>query len=144
MPAGFGFVVNERNEVLLIQRGYGKQKGQWSLPGGNRDGGESLRETAVRETREETGIRMTAADLYYSERHRFEYRVGDALADACEFRRRSAWTLRGSARICYSMMTIWPLARTGGPLSSGRARIPVVAGCTIPALGWSQRALVLW
>ena len=37
------------------------------------DKGESLRKTAVRETREETGIKMTADDLYYkSERHRFE------------------------------------------------------------------------
>ena len=33
MPA-FGLVVNERNEVLLIQRGYGKEKSKWSLPGG--------------------------------------------------------------------------------------------------------------
>ena len=52
MPAGFGLVVNERNEILMIQRGYGKEKGLWSLPGGNRDKGESLRKTAVRETRE--------------------------------------------------------------------------------------------
>ena len=72
MP-GFGLVVNERNEILLIQRGYGKSKGQWSLPGGQQDKGESLRKTAVRETREETGIKMTADYLYHkSERHRFE------------------------------------------------------------------------
>ena len=72
MPA-FGLVVNERNEILMIQRGYGREKGQWSLPGGQRDKGESLRRTAVRETLEETGIRMSADELYYkSERHSFE------------------------------------------------------------------------
>ena len=64
MPA-FGLVVNDRNEILLIQRGYGKEKGKWSLPGGRRDKGETYLDTAVRETREESGIRMTADDLYY-------------------------------------------------------------------------------
>ena len=64
MAAGFGLVVNDNNEILLIQRGYGSRKGKWSLPGGNRDPGESLRQTAVRETREETGIRMKADRLY--------------------------------------------------------------------------------
>ena len=74
MPA-FGLVINEQNEVLLIQRGYGKEKGKWSLPGGQRDKGESLKKTAVRETREETGIRMDADDLYLyykGNRHNFE------------------------------------------------------------------------
>ena len=64
MPA-FGLVVNHKDEILLIQRGYGKDKGKWSLPGGMRDKGESLKRTAVRETCEETGIRMTADSLYY-------------------------------------------------------------------------------
>ena len=64
MPA-FGLVVNDKREILLIQRGYGKDRGKWSLPGGMRDKGESLKRAAVRETREETGIRMTADSLYY-------------------------------------------------------------------------------
>ena len=63
MPA-WGLVVNDRNEILLIQRGYGKEKGKWSLPGGMRDKGESYKRTAVRETREETGIKMSADVLY--------------------------------------------------------------------------------
>ena len=64
MPA-FGLVVNGKNEILLIQRGYGKDRGKWSLPGGMRDRGESLKGAAVRETLEETGIRMSADTLYY-------------------------------------------------------------------------------
>ena len=64
MPA-FGFVVNSKNEILLIQRGYGKDRGKWSLPGGMRDRGESLKRAAVRETLEETGIKMSADTLYY-------------------------------------------------------------------------------
>lgn len=71
--AAFGLVVNDRNEILLIQRGYGGSKGKWSLPGGHAEKGESLRETARRETLEETGIAMSTDVLYYkSERHRFE------------------------------------------------------------------------
>ena len=72
MP-GFGLVVNDRNEILLIQRGYGRSKGKWSLPGGHANKGERLRQTAIRETLEETGIRMSTDVLYNkSERHRFE------------------------------------------------------------------------
>ncbi len=72
MPA-WGLVVNDRNEILLIQRGFGKEKGKWSLPGGMRDKGESYKRTAVRETREETGIKMSADWLYIeSKSHRFE------------------------------------------------------------------------
>ena len=65
---GFGFVVNKRNEILLIQRGYGKERGKWSLPGGIQEEGDSLRRTAIKETREETGIRMESMRLYYKGR----------------------------------------------------------------------------
>ena len=52
----FCLVENEKEQVLLIQRGYGKEKGRWSLPGGFVDKGESSRHAAYRETKEETGL----------------------------------------------------------------------------------------
>ena len=88
MPA-FGLVVSERNEILLIQRGYGKERGKWSLPGGQRDRGESLKSTAVRETFEETGIRMTAADLYHrGKTHNFEVWRGGRIGGRLKVQRK--------------------------------------------------------
>ena len=52
----FCLVENSRGEVLFIQRGYGKEKGKWSLPGGLVDRGESSKHAAYRETKEETGL----------------------------------------------------------------------------------------
>ena len=37
------------------------RKGEWSIPGGRQEAGETVRETAVREVREETGL--TIGDL---------------------------------------------------------------------------------
>ena len=73
MGAGFGIVVNSRNEMLLIQRALGYARGRWSLPGGRQQPGESLRQTATRETQEQTGVRMRSRRLYVrSRRHNFE------------------------------------------------------------------------
>jgi ADP-ribose pyrophosphatase YjhB (NUDIX family) len=46
-------VVNDADEILLIRR---SDNGNWAVPGGGIDLGESVRQAAVRETREETGI----------------------------------------------------------------------------------------
>ncbi len=51
----FCLVEDKAGRVLLVQRGYGKEKYQWSLPGGHVDHKESSWRAAVRETREETG-----------------------------------------------------------------------------------------
>src|ERR1700728_4047059 len=46
-------VTNEGGDVLLIQR---SDNGNWAIPGGAIDLGESLTQAAVRETKEETGV----------------------------------------------------------------------------------------
>ncbi len=51
------------DEVLLIERGKGALKGQWSLPGGHIEPGETARAAAVREVREETGVEVELASL---------------------------------------------------------------------------------
>lgn len=45
-------VLNDKNEILLIK---GPLRG-WEMPGGQVEEGESLKEAAIRETKEESGI----------------------------------------------------------------------------------------
>ena len=58
-----GFVVWREDKVLLIQRGREPLKGQWSIPGGKVEWGETLEETAHRELEEETGVKAHLIDL---------------------------------------------------------------------------------
>ncbi|MGB0922206.1 MAG: NUDIX hydrolase [Alphaproteobacteria bacterium] len=58
-----GVVVLRRDSVLLIRRKNPPRQGHWSIPGGRQEAGETIRETAVREVREETGIEITLGPL---------------------------------------------------------------------------------
>lgn len=55
---GVGVVVCKDDAVLLIQRGNPPRRGDWGLPGGAVELGETLREAARREVREECGIEI--------------------------------------------------------------------------------------
>lgn len=52
---GAGIVVWRGDEVLLIRRGKPPHAGEWSIPGGKVEYGETVREAALRELMEETG-----------------------------------------------------------------------------------------
>jgi 8-oxo-dGTP pyrophosphatase MutT (NUDIX family) len=69
VPSANVVVVNDEGEILLIRR---SDNGNWALPGGGMDLGESLPHTAVRETAEETGIDVEVTGLvgiYTDPRH---------------------------------------------------------------------------
>ena len=51
-------IVDEGARVLLVQRRFEPLAGQWSLPGGAVDVGETLAECVAREMREETGLEV--------------------------------------------------------------------------------------
>jgi len=53
---GCAAIVWRGDEVLLIRRGRSPLKGQWSIPGGRQVWGETVRECALRELKEETGL----------------------------------------------------------------------------------------
>jgi 8-oxo-dGTP pyrophosphatase MutT (NUDIX family) len=56
----------DEGEVLLITRrapGLRAHAGQWALPGGRRDPGESIEAAALRELHEETGVQAGPADV---------------------------------------------------------------------------------
>jgi len=54
--ATVGVVCLRGAEVLLIKRGNPPRQGQWSLPGGRLEGGETLTVGALRELSEETSV----------------------------------------------------------------------------------------
>ena len=58
-----GVVCWRGEEVLLIRRGRPPRLGEWSIPGGKVEWGESLVEAALRELREETGVEAELAGL---------------------------------------------------------------------------------
>lgn len=53
---GVGVIVWRGDRLLLIRRGRAPRLGQWSLPGGAQEVGETVFQAAVREVREETGL----------------------------------------------------------------------------------------
>lgn len=67
-------------KVLLSRRfNTGYADGQYSVPAGHLDGGETVRDAAAREAREETGVRIEAGDIHFSSvMHRVE---GDERVD---------------------------------------------------------------
>ena len=60
---GVGAVIIENDRVLLVKRGHPPLLGEWSIPGGVLEVGEMLRDAAVREAREETGLAVETGEL---------------------------------------------------------------------------------
>jgi 8-oxo-dGTP diphosphatase len=55
---GVGAVIVDEGKVVLIKRRYEPLAGQWSLPGGAVEVGETLEECVAREMLEETGLEV--------------------------------------------------------------------------------------
>jgi ADP-ribose pyrophosphatase YjhB (NUDIX family) len=60
---GVGAVIVDGGRVVVVRRGHEPLKGEWSIPGGVLEIGEALREGAVREALEETGLVVEAGEV---------------------------------------------------------------------------------
>jgi ADP-ribose pyrophosphatase YjhB (NUDIX family) len=77
VPAATAFVLDRQERVLLIRR---TDNGLWAIPGGAQDFGESIAQTAVRETKEEAGtdIEVTGiVGIYTDPKHVMAYSNGE-------------------------------------------------------------------
>ncbi len=118
---GVGAVILHEGRLLLIQRGQEPLKGEWSLPGGAVETGETLEEALVREVFEETGLNVQVLEqvgvfdrISRDEQRRVRYHyvlidylctvIGGALrvatdAAAARWVRREEWNSHGALRI---------------------------------------------
>lgn len=77
MVGAAALIFNEQNELLLLHR---TDNGCWGIPGGALEPGESLEDTARRETREETGLKiesLTFFDIFSGPEFYYRYPNGD-------------------------------------------------------------------
>jgi len=78
-----GVVCLRGDEVLLIQRGTAPRKGEWSIPGGRIEAGETEAQAAIRELTEETSVSadlLTKITALNADFEGFHYRLHDYLA----------------------------------------------------------------
>lgn len=85
-----GGVVIRGQRVLLVRRGKAPSKGQWAIPGGRVELGETLQEAVEREILEETGVRVQAGEICHvfdvvrrdeAGHVRFHYVIVDLMAE---------------------------------------------------------------
>ncbi len=117
---GVGAVIVQDGRVLLIRRGTEPLLGQWSLPGGTLELGESLIGGVIREVSEETGLMVEALELVElldrihrdGESVRYHYVIADYLcrvvggnlkaasdADAVRWVERAEWNGHSALRL---------------------------------------------
>ncbi|WP_194831933.1 NUDIX domain-containing protein [Nocardia sp. XZ_19_369] len=77
VPGGSALIVDEQGAILMQRR---SDSGNWSLPGGTMEIGETLEHCVVRETKEETGLDIEITGLlgiYTDPEHVIAYSDGE-------------------------------------------------------------------
>lgn len=73
-----GLIVNDEGLLLMVRRARDPGKGQWGLPGGFVDRGESIEEALYREVLEETQLKVTSQQLLTTGPNVYSYRGWDS------------------------------------------------------------------
>jgi 8-oxo-dGTP diphosphatase len=60
---GVGAVIVDDGKALIVKRAHAPRQGEWSLPGGRVELGESLVDATRREMREETGLDVAVGEM---------------------------------------------------------------------------------
>jgi len=60
---GVGAIIIELDRVVLVKRAHPPLQGEWSIPGGALEMGETLRQAVAREALEETGLVVEVGEL---------------------------------------------------------------------------------
>jgi 8-oxo-dGTP diphosphatase len=81
---GVGGVVIENGRALLIRRGSEPLLGQWSIPGGTLELGESLENGVIRELNEETGLTVRIVEIIEVFDRIYEDEAGAAGSESSE------------------------------------------------------------
>ncbi|QEF96875.1 Nucleoside triphosphatase NudI [Stieleria maiorica] len=68
-----GLIVDSENKLLLVRRARNPGKGQWGLPGGFVDSGESVEDALAREVYEETRLRLKRTELLITSPNQYDY-----------------------------------------------------------------------
>lgn len=63
VKAGVAGVILRGNQIVMIRRKYGTNKGKWCIPCGNVEIGEDVRTAVRREIKEETGLDVEVGDI---------------------------------------------------------------------------------
>lgn len=74
-----GIVCLRGEEVLLIRRGTPPKRGEWSIPGGRVEPGETVKQAALRELMEETAVEAELGGLIDVVDAVFHNRAGDLI-----------------------------------------------------------------
>lgn len=74
---GVGGVIVKDGRALIVKRAHEPRKGEWSLPGGVVELGETLVDAVRRELKEETGLEVEVGDVVevFDRVHRLEHRI---------------------------------------------------------------------